>query len=125
MANHAEHAVSAMFQDFAPDALEAVQEIPTDEVVDELRRIVTAMYRRWPSQYDVYAMDGQTAAVEIQQGPGNGALLLICEPDHQALCIVTKNSVSRRARYQDSSMLPDGFVADGMRDLAIPEHGRP
>ena len=125
MTTQTEPAVTAMFRDFEADALEAVQQIPSDEVVAELRRIVTAMYRMWPTEYDVYAMDGQTAAMEIQRGPGNGALLLVCEPGRQALCIVTKDSISRRARYQDSTMLPDGFIADGMRDLAIPEHRDP
>ena len=117
-----ESAVAAMFDGFVDDALEAVQGVPSDEVVTELRRIVTAMYRRWPCEhYDVYAMDSQTVAVEIQRSPGEGALLLVCEPEGQALCIVTVKSVSRRARYQDSQMLPDGFIADGMRELAMPE----
>lgn len=117
-----ESAVAAMFEGFVDDALEAVQGVPSDEVITELRRIVTAMYLRWPCEhYDVYAMDSQTAAVEIQRSPGEGALLLVCEPEGQALCIVTVKSVSRRARYQDSQMLPDGFIADGMRELAMPE----
>ena len=114
-------AIDAMFDDFETDALEAVHGVPDDAVVAELRRIVTAMYLRWPSEYDVYAMDSQTAAVEIQREPGQGCLLLVCEPARQALCVITVASISRRARYQDSAMLPDGFVADGMRDLAIPE----
>ena len=121
MTKPAEPAVDAMFDDFENDALEAVHGVPDDAVVAELRRIVTAMYLRWPSEYDVYAMDSQAAAVEIQRDPEQGTLLLVCEPAHQALCIVTIASVSRRARYQDSAMLPDGFVADGMRDMAITE----
>ena len=121
MTSPAEQAVDAMFNKFETDALEAVQGIPDDEVVAELRRIVTAMHHRWQSEYDVYAMDSRTAAVEIQRDPGQGSLLLLCEPGHQALCIITVASVSRRARYQDSAMLPDGFIADAMRDIAIPE----
>ena len=121
----AEQAVTAMFRDFDTDALEENQGVPTQPVIAELRRIVTAMYRRWPTEYDVYAMDRQTAAVEVNRGPGQGALLLICEPRHEALCVITIKSVSRRARYQDSAMLPDGFIADGMRDIGISETPHP
>ena len=43
---------------------------------------------------------------------------LYCEPDRSALCLVTVNRVSRRARYQDSGRLPDCFVEEALRDLA-------
>lgn len=112
-----------LFSEFESDALEVVGRVPDDAVVGELKRIVLAMYRRWSADYDVYAMDEQTAAVEVRGAPGRG-LLLVCEPGRGALCVVSIDGNSHRQRYEDSAVLPDRFIADGMRTLGFVDGAR-
>ena len=88
------------------------------EVLEEVKRIAQGLHGRLPENTDVSVMDddGNEIGIEIHGGRGF-AFLLICEPNKEALCIVIANGVSRRARYEDSSALPDGFVFEGLRDV--------
>lgn len=122
-------AVERRFENIPVESVEDGHAALPDEVVEEARRIVHAMLRRWPREYDVYPMDDQRVAVEVDGGFGR-RMLLLCEPGGTALCIATVNRLSRRARYEDSSILPDGFIADALKDMgseagASPDVGLP
>ena len=88
----------------------------SERVLDEARRIVRALRRQLPLDTDVYPMDEGKVAIELYGEFGHG-FLLVCEPGGSALCIVTVDGISRRARYESSSVLPDGFLQEGLRDV--------
>ena len=98
------------------ECAESGHDVPPEDVIQEARRIVRGMLRRIPCEYDVYPMDERSVAVEVDGGLGRRTLL-VCEDGGSAVCIVTVNRKSRRARYEDSSILPDGFVFDALRDM--------
>ena len=85
-------------------------------MADETKRIVLGLRTYLSSNTDVYTMEDGEIAVEVFGSPGRG-FLLVCEPAGGALCIVTVDGVSRRARYESSAILPDNFLKDGLRDV--------
>ena len=87
--------------------------MPSADVFSEAKRIVRQLHL--PEDADLYVLDGGIA-VELYGSPGHG-FLLICEPGGGALCIVTVAGVSRRARYESSDVLPDGFVVEGLASV--------
>ena len=76
----------------------------------------TAPRRLSGDDADVFPCEDGQVAIEARSA--GAAFTLYCEPDRSALCLVTVNRVSRRARYQDSGRLPDCFVEEALRDLA-------
>ena len=106
----------AFFEGLAEDAASAGNPVPTQEVVDEAKRVVGRLDHNLLSGCDVYTLDDGEVAVEVFGAPGHG-FLLICEPSGSALCIVTHRGVSRRARYESSACLPDGFLREGLADV--------
>ena len=90
--------------------------MPDESVRNEARRIARRLRTQLPPDTDVYAMEGGKVAIELY-GPFGYGFLLICEPGGGALCIVTTDGVSRRARYESSLSLPDGFIIEGLKDV--------
>ena len=86
------------------------------QVLDEAKRIVRGLRKELPLNTDIYPMDEGKVAIELYGAFGHG-FLLVCEPGGSALCIVTVGGVSRRARYDNSTGLPDGFLHEGLRDV--------
>ena len=84
----------------------------------EVERILRALDTRRMLPYDVDVFPSEDGQVAIEARSAGAAFTLYCEPDKSALCLVTVNRVSRRARYQDSGQLPDCFVEEALRDLA-------
>ena len=96
------------------EEVSAEEEHLSERVLREAKRIVHGLRKRLPVDTDIYPMDGGKVAVELYGESGYG-FLLVCEPEGSALCVVTVGSVSRRARYEDSSVLPDGFLREGLK----------
>ena len=84
----------------------------------EVERILRTLDTRRMLPYDVDVSPCEDGQVAIEVRSAGAAFTLYCEPDRSALCLVTVNRVSRRARYQDSGRLPDCFVEEALRDLA-------
>ena len=105
----------ALFGGLKADAIDAGNPIPPQEVVDEAKRIVRRLNQNLLDDCDVYTLEEGKVAIEVFGLPGHG-FLLICEPGGGALCIVTYRGVSRRARYESSATLPDGFLHEGLAD---------
>ena len=99
-------------------AEEATVDGPTlsKRVLNEAKRIVRRLRRELPLDADIYPMDEGKVAIELFGDFGRG-FLLVCEPGGSALCIVTVGGVSRRARYDSSTDLPDGFLHEGLKDM--------
>ena len=104
-------------ENIGEDALSMGYAVPDAVVVEEARRILHAMhdYRQLPC--DAYSMSDGRVGIGVNGGLGR-SILLVCEPGGKALCVVTIDRVSRRARYDDSSFLPDDFVKQGLRQLS-------
>ena len=105
----------ALFDGIERDARENGNPVPTQAVVDEAKRIARGLDQTLLDECDVYTLEEGKIAIEVFGLPGHG-FLLICEPGGNALCIVTERGVSRRARYESSSSLPDGFLHEGLAD---------
>jgi hypothetical protein len=104
------------FDKLIEEVTDDAEPMPPTPVLDEAKRIVRQLRQHLPPDTDVYPMDGGKIAVELYGDSGHG-FLLVCEPGGSALCIVTVNGVSRRARYESSDTLPDGFVLEGLKDV--------
>ena len=90
--------------------------LPSPAVVAEARRIVGLIAEQLPADTDIYVMDEGKVVIDLH-GPPKHGLLLVCEPGGSALCVVVVNGVSRRARYESSESLPDGFLREGLSDV--------
>ncbi len=108
--------VDSWFKNLESDAADAGNPTPAQDVIDEAKRIVLGLRPYLPPDSDVYTLEKGKIAVEIFGQHGRG-FLLICEPGGSALCIVTIDSVSRRARYESSAALPDGFLKEGLQEV--------
>ena len=112
----ADNLVDGWFKDLESDAVDAGNPMPPQVVIDEAKRIVVGLVPYLRQNADVYTMEEGKIAVEVFGLSGRG-FLLICEPGGSALCIVTIGGVSRRARYENSIALPDGFLEEGLQDV--------
>ena len=109
-----EENIESWFDGLESDADEAGIAMPSMDVVAEAKRIVLGLNGYLPSNTDVYTLEEGKVVVEVFGSTGRG-LQLICEPNGGALCLVTVDKASRRARYESSAILPDGFLKEGLR----------
>ena len=104
------------------DAAEMGYEVPKQAVVNVARRILEQMCSYVELPFDAYSMSGGRVAIGVDGGVGR-SMIVICEPEGSALCVVTVGSRSRRARYDDASFLADDFVRQGLRDMVVVKEG--
>ena len=90
--------------------------IPSKMAQENARRLLQAMYRISNRRFEVYPTPDGEVAIDAPGGPGRSVLLL-CDSDGGALCLVNANGKHRRARYSDSSLLPDSFVREALAEL--------
>ena len=108
--------VDSWFAGLSQEANDTGEPMPLESDIEEAKRSVLSLLKQLPEDTDVYLMDGGKIAIEVYGDLGY-AFLLVCEPGGNALCIVTVNGVSRRARYESSRILPDCFVREGLNDV--------
>ena len=89
---------------------------PSDAALRNARGLLRAMHGVSPRRFEVYPTPDGEIAIDAPGGPGRSVLLL-CESDGGALCLVNMNGANRRARYADATALPDGFVRDALGEL--------
>ena len=92
---------------------------PSDTALAHAQRILCAVHELSPRRYEIHPTPDGEIAIDAPGGFGRSVLVL-CEPDGGALCLVNMNGSHRRARYSDARMLPDGFVRE-----AIAKGGEP
>ena len=88
----------------------------SDSALANARRLLPAMYELSPCRFEVYPMPDGEIAVHSPAGSGSSVLVL-CEPDGGALCLVNMNGAHRRVRYSDADLLPDGFMREALAEL--------
>ena len=94
-------------------------QVPSELAIENAKRIVPLMYHIWPHRFAVYPMPDGEIAVDASGGYGRSVILL-CESDGGALCLVTLDGEHRRARYSTIRSLPDEFLREALRGLAAP-----
>ena len=98
---------------------EAVEEgfpIPTDMALENSRRVLIGMYSISPRRFEVYPTPDGEVAIDTSGG-FRRSILLLCDSDGGALCLVNINGEFRRAHYSDIDKLPDGFIREALIEL--------
>lgn len=127
-----EREAQAASDDRSPDLLDALHDLdeaiaeageenfpePSKTALTNARRLLSAMYRISPRRYEVYPTPDAEIAIDAPGGHGRSVLLL-CESDGGALCLVNMNGAHRRARYSSADLLPDGFVREALAELTF------
>ena len=90
--------------------------VPSNIAVEHARMILCAVYKISPRRYEVYPTPDGEVAIDAPGGFGRSVLLL-CDSDGGALCLVNMGGSHRRARYSDAKILPDGFVCEALAEL--------
>ncbi len=115
---------NADLRDALSDLDEAVAEArdeafpdPSDLALTNARRLLLAMYKLSPRRFEIYPTPDGEVAIDAPGRCGRSVLLL-CDSDGGALCLVNMDGRHRRARYSDTGALPDGFVREALDELA-------
>lgn len=98
------------------EALEEGFPIPSRMARENARRLLQAMHRISGRRLEVYPTPDGEVAIDAPGRQGRSVLLL-CDSEGGALCLVNMNGKHRRARYADSNGLPDGFVREALAEL--------
>ncbi len=98
------------------EAREEGYPIPSDEALENAERLLNAMYYISPRRFEVYPTPDGESAIDAPGGY-NRSVLLLCDSEGGALCLVNINGNHRRARYSSSKSLPDYFVREALADL--------
>ena len=109
------------------DALQELAEVPDYAAEDDLdipseiasanaERLLKAMYAISPRRYGVYPVSGARIAIDVR-GSNDRGMVVTCDSDGGALCLVSIDGERRRARYSTARQLPDGFILEALADL--------
>ena len=110
--------LSEAFVELNHAAAEAEEEgfaIPSDLAVVNAERLLQEMYAIAPQRFEVYPTPDAEIAIRAL-APGRSVIVL-CEPDGGALCLVNLHSGRRRKRYTSADVLPDSFLGKALLDL--------
>ena len=109
------------------DALQDLEEVsvaaqeqeiqqPSEIAFASARRLIHEMYSISPRRFIVYPMPEGYIAIDGRSG-NDRAVMVMCGPGGDALCIVTIDGEDRRAIYSTSQRLPDDFVSQALNEL--------
>ena len=106
-------------RDLADAKIEAREEgfpLPSDVALENAERLLRSMYEVTPRRFEVYPMPDGEIAIDAPGGFGRSVLLL-CDSDGGALCMVNRNGEHRQAQYSTAAVLPDAFLRESLADL--------
>jgi len=89
---------------------------PTDVACKNVSRLLKEVYRLSRRRVEVYPMPDGEIAIDASDGQGSSVLLL-CDSNGGALCLVNLVGKHRRARYSSADPLPDGFMREALAEL--------
>ncbi len=89
---------------------------PSETAIANAERLLKAIYAIAPQRFEVYPTPDAEIAVDAPGGYGQ-SVLLFCESSGSALCMVDVNGEHRRARYDSTRTLPDGFLVEALTEL--------
>ena len=113
---HAEPSANDALLDMLADLRDARAEAsdegfppPSDLSITRAERVLIETRRFSTRQFEVYPTpDGEIA---IDMPIDGGSVLLLCDSDGGALCLVNLNGDKRQKRYDSTDELPDSFLA--------------
>ena len=89
---------------------------PSESALANANRLLKEIYGISRRRFEVYPTQDGDVAIDAPGGHGRSVLLL-CDSQGGALCMVNVNGNHRRARYSTTEMLPDGFIRDALAEL--------
>ena len=89
---------------------------PSEFALENAERLLQEMYGISPRRFEVYPTPDGEIAIDAPDGQGRSVILL-CDSEGGALCLVNLNGHHRRARYSTTETLPDGFVHEALAEL--------
>lgn len=89
---------------------------PSDKALNNAARLLNEMYAISSRRYEIYPTPDGELAIDAPGGFGRSVILL-CDSDGGALCLVNMNGKHRRARYSSVETLPDGFLREALTEL--------
>lgn len=89
---------------------------PGEATLNNAKRLLRDLYTISPRRFEVYPMPDGEVAIDAPNGRGSSVLLL-CDSDGGALCLVNMKGKHRRARYSTTEALPDGFIREAIAEL--------
>lgn len=98
------------------EALEEGFPQPSDTALENAERLLREMYGISPRRFEVYPTPDGEIAIDAPDGHGRSVILL-CDSEGGALCLVNLNGHHRRARHSTTETLPDGFVLEALNNL--------
>ena len=88
---------------------------PSDLAIANAKRVLAETRRFSPLRFEVYPTpDGEIA---IDAPSDAGSVLLLCDSDGGALCLVNLNGDQRQKRYTSANEPPDGFFTQALAEL--------
>ena len=91
---------------------------PSDIALKNAERLLREMYGISSRRFEVYPTPDGEIAIDAPDGEGRSVILL-CDSEGGALCLVNLNGHHRRARYSTTETLPDGFVREALAELKL------
>ena len=92
--------------------------VPPDTALERARRVLLRMYSILSRRYEIYPTPDGEIAIDVPGEVGRSVLVL-CDPNGGALCLVNMNGNPRRAYYSDTDRLPDGFLSEALSELML------
>lgn len=90
--------------------------IPSSIAKTNAERLIKEMYDILPGRFEVYPTPYGEIAIDAPSGKGK-SVVVFCNSEGGALCMVNMNGEHRRARYSNTNKLPDNFVRDALTEL--------
>ena len=85
--------------------------LPEADALPGAERILRAMYRTAPRPYAVYPMPDGDIAIDAHS-PRGTKVVVMCDPDGSARCLVYIDEEFDRREYHDPSVIPDSFIRE-------------
>jgi len=89
---------------------------PSKIALENAERLLREIYGISPRRFEVYPTPDGEIAIDAPDGQGRSVILL-CDSEGGALCLVNFNGNHRRAQYSTTETLPDGFVHQALAEL--------
>ena len=106
----------AELEDLPVEAQEEGFPVPSELAFSHAGRLIRELHGVSPRKYFIYPTPDAEVAIDAP-GPTGNSVLILCDSDGGALCLVNTKGKHRRARYESADQLPDGFVFEALTEL--------
>ena len=92
--------------------------IPDQQLLDASEEILRKLYDIWPHRFEVYPDQDGSIAIDARNDRGS-AVLVLCEPGGEVLCLVHTHGEQQSNRYPSTEDLPDDFLSGAFSSLEL------